>query len=218
MVAFRRRQLLLGAVALSALSACGPGGTGGMAASPDDMAVGAENAPATLIEYASTTCPHCREFHEAVWEQLKANYIDTGKLRYIFREFPTPPPAVAVAGFQLARCGNANGDQYMTRIAELFRQQNAIFSSGSMEGVRLKFVEIGAAAGLSEDQVMACINDTQAASARITRFEEGSRAFGITGTPTLILNGTKLDQERDPSVVTYAGLSRLIDAAIAGRS
>ena len=214
MVAIRRRQLLLGSVVAAAALATGCGGATGQAGapSPDDMAIGAANAPATLIEYASVTCPHCREFYETVFADLKRNYIDTGKLRYIFREYPTPPAAVAVAGFQLARCGGATPDQYITRVGVLFDQQAAIFASGSMEGVRQKFVEIGGAAGLTEAQVMACINDTSGAD-RINRIVQGAETqFHVTGTPTLILNGVKLE---DPSAVTYAGLSRFIDAAIA---
>jgi protein-disulfide isomerase len=209
-----RRQLILGVSAL-ALAACS-GGNGGAAAGngpgPDDMALGSSNARVTLIEYASATCPHCAHFHETVWDQLKTNYIDTGKVRFIFREFPTPPEAVAVAGFQLARCGGATPEQYFARLGEIFRQQQAMFASGTMEGVRAKLLEIGASSGLSEQQVMQCISD-DAGPDRIRRLEEGSRQFNITGTPTLILNGQKLD---DPRAVTYEGLSQMIDQALAG--
>lgn len=210
MFAIGRRHLLVGAAAL-AVAGC-DGANGSATPSPDDMVLGSADAPVTIIEYASTTCGHCAAFHEAVWPQLKTNYIDTGRVRFIFREFPTDPAAVAVAGFQLARCNSATPEQYFTRVGVLFQQQRAIFATGSMAGVRDKFIEIGGAAGLSEEQVMGCINDP-AGAARITRtVEEGSRQFQITGTPTLILNGEKLT---DPSAVTYEGLSRLIDAAIA---
>ena len=88
MVVIGRRALLLGAAALGA--GCG-GANGKASVSPDDMAIGSPNAPVTLIEYASSTCPHCAEFHETVWDQLKTNYIDTGRVRFVFREFPTDP-------------------------------------------------------------------------------------------------------------------------------
>ena len=217
MFAIGRRYLLLGAsaAALLGLGAC-DGANGQAGISADDMGIGAADAPVTIIEYASVTCPHCREFHEAVWDQLKANYIDTGKVRFIFREFPTPPAQVAVAGFQLARCGGASPEQYMSRIDVLFEQQQAIFATGTMEGVRQKFVEIGAGAGLSEQQVMECITDQSGAERIRHTVEAGTRDFDITGTPTLVLNGQKLDQVADPSVVTYEGLARRIDAAIAG--
>jgi protein-disulfide isomerase len=214
MFAIGRRNLLLAASALAlsgALGACNGSGNGA-AVNDDDVVLGQANAPVTLIEYASSTCPHCAEFHERVFEQLKANYIDTGKVRYVFREYPTAPPAVAVAGFQLARCGGASPEQYFTRLGELFRQQRAIFASGTMEGVRQKFIEIGGAAGLSQDQVIQCITD-EAGAERIRRIvEAGERDFNITGTPTLILNGRKLE---DPSAVTYEGLSRFIDSELA---
>jgi len=212
MSAIRRRTLILGASALAltgTLAACN-GSANGAAVGADDMVLGEENAPVTLIEYASVTCPHCATFHEEVFEQLKTNYIDTGKVRYVFREYPTAPAPVAVAGFQLARCGGASSEQYFTRLGELFRQQRAIFATGTMEGVRQKYLEIGGAAGLSEEQVMQCITD-EAGAERIRRLvESGNRDFSITGTPTFVINGQKVE---DPSVVTYAGLSRLLDAA-----
>src|SRR5262245_35293916 len=80
MIAIGRRNLLLGVAAATMLAACG-GASGGAGVSADDMSIGQANAPATLIEYASSTCPHCAHFHETVFDQLKANYIDTGKLR-----------------------------------------------------------------------------------------------------------------------------------------
>lgn len=214
MVAIGRRTLLVGASALAfagVVSGC-TGANGGSGVSPDDMVLGAADAPVTLIEYASSTCPHCRHFHETVWDQLKSTYIDTGKVRFIFREYPTAPAPVAVAGFQLARCGGASTEQYFVRLGELFRQQQAIFEAGSTEGIRQKFIEIGAAAGLSEQQVMECIND-EAGAERIRRIvDAGNREFSITGTPTLILNGRKLE---DPSAVTWEGLSRFIEAELA---
>lgn len=204
-----RRTLLLSVSAL-VLVGCNSGGGGGAAVGADEMVLGDANAPVTLIEYASTTCSHCATFHNEVFEQLKTNYIDTGRVRFVFREFPTAPAPVAVAGFQLARCGGASSEQYFTRVSELFRQQTAIFATGTMEGVRGKFVEIGAAAGLSQEQVMQCITD-EAGAERIRRVvDDAMRQFNITGTPTFIINGEKVE---DPSVVTYEGLSRLLDAA-----
>ena len=184
-----RRNLLLGAATLSIL-ACS--GAGGVAINDDDMVLGAANAPATLVEYASATCPHCAHFHETVWDQLKVNYIDTGKLRFVFREYPTPPAAVAVAAFQVARCGGAAPEQYFSRLGEVFRQQTAMFESGTAEGIRQKLVEIGGASGLSEQQVIACISDSAGAE-RARRIVESGQQFQITGTPTLILNGRKLE-------------------------
>lgn len=209
MVAIGRRELMIGAGAL-ALGACGGGG--GSTVGEDDMVIGQANAPVTFIEYASTTCPHCAAFHEENWDRLKEQYIDTGRVRFVFREFPTPPAAVAVAGFQVARCGGATPEQYFARVGELFRQQQAIFASGSMEGVRAKLIEIGGAAGLSEQQVLECISN-EAGAERVRRIvDSAQREFNITGTPTFVINGRKVE---DPSVVTWEGLSRILDAQLA---
>jgi protein-disulfide isomerase len=213
MVAIGRRRLLghllIGASAL-ALGACGGAG-GATGPSPDDMALGSEDAPVTLIEYASAICPACAAFHERMWDQLKAEYIDTGRVRFIYREYPTNPAPVAVAGFQLARCGGATPEQYFVRLGEFYRQQPAMFSSlqaGSMDGVRRKIVEIGTAAGLSEDQVLACISD-EAGADRVRRIvEAGNREFNITGTPTLIINGRTIETPQ-----TFEALARQLDEA-----
>lgn len=216
MSAIRRRTLLLGATALAAagaLAACG--GSSNSAVSADDMVLGQANAPLTLIEYASSTCPHCAHFHETVWETLKTNYIDTGKVRFVYREYPTAPAPVAVAAFQVARCGGASNEQYFTRLGEIYRQQHAMFATGTMEGVRAKLVEIGGAAGLTQDQVMQCITD-EAGAERIRRVvEAGDRDFQITGTPTFVINGQKVD---DPAFVTPEGLTRILDAALAAHN
>lgn len=204
-----RRTLLLSTGAAAFLAACGGGGGGG-GLTEDDVVLGDANAPVTLIEYASTTCPHCATLHAMVWDELKANYIDTGRVRFVFREFPTAPEAVAVAGFQIARCGGASPEQYFVRISEVFRQQQATFAAGSMEGVRRKLLEIGTATGLSEAQIEQCINDP-AGGARIRRIVDGSRALNVNATPTLIINGVKYD-----GALNWEGLSAALDAAGAG--
>lgn len=205
----RRVLLILGMALGLGLAACN--NAGNAQTSQSDMAIGAADAPATIIEYASATCPHCAEFHKNVFGQLKSTYIDTGKVRYIFREFPTPPPQVAVAGFQLARCGGATPEQYMTRVGVLFEQQHAMFASGTIEGVRAKLIEIGQQAGLTEQQVLDCISDESGAQRIQATVEAGQRQFNITGTPTIILNGKKLEGE---AAVTWEGLSHAIDQAL----
>ncbi|HWA01088.1 MAG TPA: thioredoxin domain-containing protein [Caulobacterales bacterium] len=214
----RRGLLLAGSAALivgasAGLSGCN-GSKSGAGPSPDDMSIGDPNAPAKLIEYASLTCPHCADFEREVFVQIKANYIDTGKCYFTLREFPAPAALapIAVAEFQLARCGGADANTYFTRVNALFSQREAILATGTMEGVRQKLIEFGASANLSEQQVMACITD-EAGPQRVQRIvDAGERDFQITGTPTFILNGKKVE---DPAVTTYEGLSRLLDAAIA---
>ena len=205
-----RRSLVLGASAF-AVAAGLPRADAQTAVTPDDMVLGSPNARVTLIEYASAACPHCAHFHETVFPQLKANYIDTGKVFFIFRETLTPPPEVAFAGFQVARCNGANADQYFARIGEIFADQRQMFATGTMQGVLDTLNTIGGHYGLTPDQVMQCLRDP-AGEARIQRFDQGSSQFNVTGTPTFILNGQKVE---DPAVTTYGGLSHILDRALA---
>ena len=205
-----RRTLVLGASVL-ALAVGLPGAQAQSAVTADDMVLGSPQAPVTLIEYASAACPHCAHFHETVFPQLKANYIDTGKVFFIFRETLTPPAVVALAGFQVARCNGANNDQYFARLGEIFADQRQMFATGTMQGVLQTLDEVGGHYGLSPDQVMQCITD-QSGQARIQRFDAGSTQFNVTGTPTFILNGQKLE---DPRRATYDGMSQLLDEALA---
>lgn len=210
-MALGRRELLIGgALAAGGFALSVSDLANGDIPSPDDIVLGRADAPVTLIEYASTTCPHCAEFHRVVWDRLKANYIDTGRLRYVFREFPTPPEVVAVAEFQIARCGGASPEQYMTRVGDIFRQQHEIIASGTLAGVRLEFVRISADMGLSEQQMMQCINDPSGAE-RVRRVIDASTPLNVTSTPTLFLNARKLD----PRPGTYEDLAALIDAEAA---
>lgn len=220
MLVFGRRNLLLGGVTLAALSLAGCNGSSGASGpSPDDMAIGNPESGVTLIEYGSSMCSHCREFEETVFSQLKTNYIDTGRIYFIFREVlaPVDPqrviPTIALAEYQLARCNNATPEQYFSRLGVLFEQQPAMFQAGSRQGIEAKLVEIGGAAGLSREQVLECIADPEGA-ARMTRLGELATRDNVTGTPTFFLNGERLD---DPAIMTYEGMSAALDAAIAAR-
>jgi protein-disulfide isomerase len=202
------------------VAGCNGGGASGGGLTPDDMAIGNPDSGVTLIEYGSTMCSHCREFEEAVWDQLKANYIDTGEIHFVFREMLTPVdaqrviPTITLAEYQVARCANATPEQYFSRIGVMFDQQPAMYQAGSRSGVEGKLVEIGAAAGLSRETVMACINDPAGAE-RMNRLNELATRDQVTGTPMFFLNGTKLT---DPGVMTYEGMAAALDAAIAARS
>jgi protein-disulfide isomerase len=222
MLVFGRRNLLLGAGALGALSMAGCNGSsgGGSGATPDDMTLGNPDAGVTLLEYGSSMCSHCRDFHEAVWEQLKTNYIDTGRIHFVFREVlaPVDPqrviPTIALAEYQVARCNNATPDQYFSRLGVMFQQQPAMFQAGSRTGIEAKLVEIGGAAGLSREIVLACIADPEGAQ-RMQRLEQVASRDNVTGTPVFFINGERIE---DPTVMTYEGVSRLLDAAIAANS
>lgn len=206
-----RRQAIVGGAALGAAALARPLAAAQTTVGADDMVLGSPRARVTLIEYASAACPHCAHFHQTVFPQLKARYIDTGRVFFIFRETLTSPASVALAGFQVARCNGANADEYFSRVGEIFADQQQMFAAGTMQGVLDTLDMIGAHHGLAPEQVMQCIQDPTGQE-RIQRFDTGSTQFNVTGTPTFILNGQKVD---DPAVTTYDGLSRILDRALA---
>ncbi len=155
-----------------------------------DMALGPADAAVTITEYASMTCPHCAAFNEAVFPKIKAAYIDTGKVRYIFREFPLD--IKAAAGSMLSRC-IANGDagKYFAVTDMLFRQQNDWVMKNTTETL----ARIGKQAGLSQQQVEACLKD-QALLDKIAADQKyASEVLRVDSTPTFFINGEKIKGE-----------------------
>ncbi|MBB5745666.1 DsbA family protein [Brevundimonas variabilis] len=200
------RRLALGlsaAAVLVSLSACG--GAPKATSATGDMALGAaEGAAVTVVEYASVTCGHCAEWQETVWPAFKAKYVDTDQVRYVLREFPTAPQDIAVAGFLIARC--AGDDKYFEVVDQVMRSQ-AEWATGTPP--RDSLVRIAADAGLSDAQFQACVSDPQAISAMEQRIREAVDA-GVTGTPTFIINGKKVED------TSLAGLSAVIDPQLRG--
>jgi protein-disulfide isomerase len=152
-----------------------------------EMSLGNPAAKVTVVEYASDTCPHCARFGEEVFPAFKAKYVDTGKVRYVFREFLTPPVNVAAAGFLLARCSGK--DNYFKVVDAEFRAQERIYESGDVHGV---LGEIGKSVGLSQAQVDACIQDPNALAALQARVDKAADQDHVTGTPTILVNGKVL--------------------------
>lgn len=183
------RRLVL-AAAVSLLAACGQGG-GGSAVSSDDNAMGPANAKVTVVEYASVTCPHCARFNEEVFPAFKAKYVDTGQVRYVFREFLTPPVPVAAAGFLIARC--AGKDKYFSVVDALFHSQNEMYQSGDPRAVLFR---IGQSAGLTDQQITACISDDKGLAALQKRVDAATNDAKINATPTFVINGKKLEGEQ----------------------
>ncbi len=204
---FSRRAIL----AAGATAALGVAPAFAQAADPDDMTIGAATARLHLIEYASLTCPHCAQFHADNWDTLRARYIDTGRVRFTMREMATPPAAVSVGMFQLARCGGANAEEYLARVKVLFERQRAILGTGTMAGVRDALLATGAEWGLSQQQVMAALSDP-AGGERIGRVSQGAAALGVNHTPSFVFNGTLDD---DHAFMTRDGMVRMLDARLA---
>lgn len=155
-----------------------------------DMALGPNDAAVTITEYASMTCPHCAVFNEQVFPKIKKEYIDTGKVRYIFREFPLD--IKAAAGSMLSRC-IANGDapKYFAVTDMLFRQQNDWVLKNTTETL----TRIGKQAGLTQQQVEACLKD-QALLDKIAADQKyASDVLKVDSTPTFFINGEKIKGE-----------------------
>lgn len=170
-----------------------------------DLVLGNADAKVTLTEYASYTCPHCANFHSAVFKQLKADYIDTGKVKFIFREVYFDRYGLWAA--MLARCGGEM--RYFGLNGILFEKQTEWAASDDPAVVIENLKTIGRSAGLSNEQLDACYADQKMAEAMVAKFEENMKADDVQGTPTLFLNGTK------HSNMSYADLKALIDAELA---
>ena len=149
-----------------------------------EMAMGSESAPITVIEYASMTCPHCAHFSETTFPELKKRYIDTGKVRFIFREFPLD--RLAFAGFLLARC--VPSDKYFPMIETLFAQQRDWVVQSPLQPMRA----IAKQAGVSQEAFDACLEDRKLIEGIEKVRSQAADKFGVNSTPTFFVNGKRL--------------------------
>jgi protein-disulfide isomerase len=155
-----------------------------------DMALGPADAKVTITEYASMTCPHCAAFNDQVFPKIKSEFIDTGKVRYVFREFPLD--IKAAAGSMLSRC-IANGDpsKYFAVTDLLFKSQ----ADWVMKNTTESLSRIGKQAGLSQQQVDDCLKD-QALLDKIAADQKyASEVLKVDSTPTFFINGDKIKGE-----------------------
>jgi protein-disulfide isomerase len=146
-----------------------------------DQAMGSENAPVTIVEYASMTCPHCANFAVNVLPKLKEQYIDTGKVRFIFREFPFDP--VATGAFMLARC--ADKDKYFPMIEVLFQQQSKWAVREPMEPL----LTIARQAGFTESSFKECLANQKVLDGIEWVRNRAADKFKVNATPTFFING-----------------------------
>jgi len=171
-----------------------------------DMALGPADAKVTITEYASMTCPHCAAFNEQVFPKIKSEFIDTGKIRYIFREFPLD--IKAAAGSMLSRC-IAKGDapKYFTVTDLLFRQQNDWVMKNTTETL----TRIGKQAGLSQQEVEACLKDQSLLDKIAADQKYASDVLKVDSTPTFFINGEKIKGE-----TSFDEFSKKINALLKG--
>ncbi len=160
---------------------------------PDEMYMGPADAKVTVIEYASVACPICGHVNETVMPEFKAKYIDTGKVRYVYRPMTTGNPAVAAAGHLLAEC--AGKDKYFNVIDAVMRSQEAMGGEETgYNNARPVLFSIGQSLGMSEADFNTCITNEEG----LKRLNELDKKYqtkdGITGTPTFVINGKKLDR------------------------
>ena len=200
-----RREFVMSSSALVAFGAVGALGTVDALRSPaaaqdkysvleleakgplDDIPLGSPTAPVTIIEYASMTCPHCAAFANGVFPKLKEKYIDTGKVRYIMREYPLDQ--LAAAAFMLARC--AGPDKYYPLIETLFQQQ----PKWAIRQPIPPLLAIAKQAGFTQQSFEKCLNDTALLGKVQEEREVGSNKFKVDATPTFFINGQRYSGE-----------------------
>ena len=206
---FPRRAFLVGAASVAALSfsaGLGPASAQRRDRGPDeipletllkpgelpDIVVGKADAPVTIVEYASMTCSHCANFHNTVYPALKEKYIDTGKVRFIMREFPLD--SLAAAGAMLARCAGG-GDATEAMIGALFKTQDKwAFVRGNPVPELFKIAQ---QAGFTQEKFDTCLKDNATLDKMISGRQKASDEFGVNATPTFFINGKRLRGRSD---------------------
>jgi protein-disulfide isomerase len=163
-----------------------------------DHVLGKADAPVTIVEYASFTCGHCAAFHQNTFPKLKEKYIDTGKVKLIFRVFPTAPAQLSIAAGMLAHC--AGEDKYFAFTSALFETQRTWAGSANAVDALLK---LSNQAGMSKEKFEACLSDKKLATDIQQVAVRGFETFGVNSTPTFFING-KTKIEGDTSLERFA--------------
>jgi protein-disulfide isomerase len=171
-----------------------------------EMVQGSETAPVTLIEYASYTCPHCANFHEGPYKQLKTDFIDTGKVKFVYREVYFDRYGLWAS--MIARC---KGPEKFFGITDLiFKGQSEWTRAGGATEIVDELRKIGRLAGIDKDELEACLMDANRAQTLVTWYQENATKDGVESTPSFILNGKKVENQ------PYADLKKLIEAELEG--
>ncbi len=155
----------------------------------DEYVLGDAKAKVTVTEYLSNACTHCARFDKEVFPAIRKEYVDTGKVKWVVREFLTGPPEMAAAGFVLARC--AGRDKYWPVTEAIFNSQDEVFKTGDIRGV---FLRIAHSMGMTDAQFDACLRDEKAyvdLNARVDRFAKEDK---VNSTPLFIINGKRYEK------------------------
>lgn len=152
-----------------------------------EMTLGADDAPVTVVEYASYTCPHCATFHNGQFKQLKAEYVDTGKVRFVYRDVYFDRFGLWAA--MVARC---EPSKFFGVTDLLYQQQSEWIAGGSDPALIAENLRrIGRLAGLENDQLEACLADNENAQTLVAWYQANAEADDVSSTPTLIIDGDK---------------------------
>ncbi len=198
-----RPALLLASLLLAGLVAVSLPAAAQVPPVMQDLPLGKADAPVTVIEYASLTCPHCADFMNNVFDPIKTAYIDTGKVKWIYRDFPLDQVALRAA--MLARC--AGPDRYYAFIETLFKQQKVwIMQKDPVQGI----ASVGRLGGITADQFDACMKNKDVENAALQNELDAEKQFGVDSTPSFIINGTKHAGE-----LSLADFSGLVDPLLA---
>ena len=166
-----------------------------------EMSLGNPDADVTVIEYASFTCPHCRNFHEGPFKDLKADYIDTGKIHFIYREVYFD--RFGLWAGMLARCGGE--ERYFGLVDLLYQTQRDWTAGGDPAVVADNLRRLGRTAGFTDEEVNACLQDGDMAQAMVAVYQENASADNISSTPSFVING------RTYSNMNYGDFSAILD-------
>ncbi len=151
-----------------------------------DMALGNPDAPVTVIEYASFTCPHCAAFHAGNFKKLKSEFIDTGKINFIYREVYFDKFGLW-AGL-IARCGGTT-DRYFALTDLIYQNQKTWTRAQNDAGFSTNLIQLGKTAGFTEEELNTCLQDEDLATSMVAAYQKNATEDGISSTPSFVING-----------------------------
>jgi len=187
-------------ISLTLLVGCEQESTSAIRQVRTDIVLGDVQAPVTLIEYGSLTCDYCIRFHREVLPQVKSRYIDPGKVRFIYRHFPTG--RAAMLGAIAAQCA---GDQYYEMLDRLYSS----LDWSQATNIKSALIQQGSLLGLEAISFRTCLNNSRQENDVISEQRTASEVYGVNGTPTFVINGEVVQGQK-----TFDAMSVLIDKAL----
>jgi len=167
---------------------------------PDDHVVGDEFAPITIITYASVTCSHCGNWFTNIWPEVQSQLVDTQKIRFVLREFPTAPSALSMTGFAMAQC--APEEDYMSVIEYQMENQEKIFEQARAGEGKAAYAKVAKIAGLKNDaEISACLSNPSATD-HINLSLRRAEAAGVKGVPAFFINGEAYKGDQSAKALT----------------